>query len=263
MSAKELSRIQNHQRALQFIRDVNAFHLELDIDQLLQYLFNDLSYNTYNEHKIYLESIFSTLRPQDVALFLDSLSKIIEPMDYMSTIGLFLIQSQRPVFKLHGVEIALNLQDKRFIPYIIPIIYTKHIPLRQKAIETILSLQGKAEEILEQHLQEKVPSKQHLASKILKKLNPQNAKLGIFMLQNEDFIIRIEGIKILAETNNNKYLSKIEPYLDDTDMAVRKAAIEAISQFGGRKAKQILNQKLIEEEFPPLREIIQTSLEKI
>lgn len=152
--------------------------------------------------------------------------------------------------------------DETLIPLAIPLIYHSHLPLQQEAIKTIIQFPSISEPILENALRSRSEKKLNIVKKVLNQLNPNNIKLAVAELNNPDFLIRVNALKILGSTGDRKWITKILPFLEDDDMAVRKAAIEALSQLGGRKAKQILSQTLIREDYPPLKLIIQKQLKK-
>jgi HEAT repeats len=234
-----------------------------DIREIISICYSDLEEIPTDENRQYIDNIFSALPPKTIPLFLDTITQTFEPIESVQKILHYLIYTERPIFQIRGLQLAMNLKDETTIPKIVPLIFSHHKPLSQKAIELLLTLKGNAEKILEQYLPDRSPNKRELAIKIMKKLNPSNIKLAIQQLNSEDFLERIEAINVLGETNERKYINKIERLLSDKDLSVKKTAIEAIAKLGGRKAKKILNVSLLEEDYPPMIRLINFSLQTI
>ncbi|MCF2140686.1 MAG: HEAT repeat domain-containing protein [Candidatus Lokiarchaeota archaeon] len=229
---------------------------------LLKLLINDMENQNYSIFKEYMNQILSHLPIKILPLFLENIIHSNDPEWFQQNCINFLIHANRPIYQIKGLQIIQKNNDETLIPLAIPLIYHSHLPLQQEAIKTIIQFPSISEPILENALRSRSEKKLNIVKKVLNQLNPNNIKLAVAELNNPDFLIRVNALKILGSTGDRKWITKILPFLEDDDMAVRKAAIEALSQLGGRKAKQILSQTLIREDYPPLKLIIQKQLKK-
>lgn len=229
----------------------------------LKHLFiADMENQKYPYFKNYLQQILNHLPGKILPFFLDNLANPDDPEWYRQNCLSFLIHANRPIYQITGIKIIQKMQDESLIPLILPLIFHNHIPLQKQAIKTLLNYPQIAEPFLENSLKTRSKRKQEIAIKVLHQVNPANLKLAVMELSNPDFLFRINAIQVLGKSGERKWLTKLLPLLEDPDLGVRKAAVEAISKLGGKKAKQILYQSLIREDYPPLKLIIQEHLKK-
>ncbi len=235
------------------------------ISYLINLIKEDMEDQGFAVFREYLNKMFSKLPASVLPYFLESLITLreTEPYWFIQKLINFLINANRPIYQIKGLQLIQQIKDDSYVPYIIPLIYHTHKPLRKEAIRTIVANPGCAEKIVEGDLRSRSEKKRTKAVKLLRKINPENIKLALEQIESTDFIERIHAIQVLANTNNRKWIAKITTFLNDPDLSVRKAAIEAISGLGGTNAKKILNQKLLHEEYLPLKVIIQEQLKNI
>jgi len=234
--------------------------LDLIIENLLEEIV-DKSYSYVDEILAYL---LSHLNSNLIPYFLNQLVNISIHSESGHKIALYLIKAEsRPIYQIKGLQLVSSLKDSSFAPFIINLIFSSHKPLQQQAIRTLLKTPGNREEILEHYLQDRSPQRKELAARLMKQINPDNVKLAQIMINSDDFLERIEGIKIISETGNRKWIKKIfEKLLEiERDLAVRKAIFEAITSLGGRKAEKILQMSLENEDFTPMRNLIYNSIQ--
>jgi len=234
--------------------------LDLIIEKLLVEIL-DKSYSYTDE---ILDYLFSHLNSNLIPYFLNQLVNISITSESGHKIALYLIKAEsRPIYQIKGLQLVSSLKDSSFAPFIIPLIFSTHKPLQQQAIRTLLKTPGNREEILEHYLQDRSPQRKELAARLMKQINPDNVKLAQIMINSEDFLERIEGIKIISETGNRKWIKKTFEKLFEIekDLAVRKAIIEAITSLGGKKAEKILQISLKNEDFTPMRNLINNSIQ--
>jgi len=211
--------------------------IDLVIESLLEEII-DKSYSYVDEILAYL---FSHLNSNLIPYFLNQLVNIAIPSVSGHKIALYLIKAEsRPIYQIKGLQLVSSLKDSSFAPFIINLIFSSHKPLQQQAIR-----------------------RKELAARLMKQINPDNIKLAQIMIESEDFLERIEGIKIISETGNRKWIKKIfEKMLGiEKDLAVRKAIFEAITSLGGKKAEKILQISLENEDFTPMRNLIYNSIQ--
>jgi hypothetical protein len=231
------------------------------IDYLIELIKNDMESQPFPTFREYLNSIFSKIPAKILPEFLELLIKLRKPYWFLQRLINFLIDAKRPIYQIKALQLIQKVKDDSYIPLVVPLIYHAHPPLRKEAILTIKANPGCAEKMLESDIKSRSEKKRSIAKKVLRQINPENLRLALEMIDSQDFLERIHSIQTLAKTHNRKWISKITALLNDPDLAVRKAAIEAISHLGGKKAKKILNQKLLHEDYLPLRSIIQEQLE--
>ncbi|MHA1777026.1 MAG: hypothetical protein DRO88_09325 [Promethearchaeia archaeon] len=253
-------------KAFQYIDQWNYSSLSVISDNQiihLKHLFiEDMKNQKYSHFKEYLSQILNFLPGKILPFFLENLVNLEDPEWYRQNCLSFLIHATRPIYQIKGIKIIQKLQDESLIPLVFPLIFHSHPPLQKEAIKTLLLYPLIAEPILENSLKTRSRRKREIVLKVLHRINPQNLRLAVEELNNPDFLIRIRAIQVLGKSRDRKWLSKLLPFLNDSDLGVRKAVIEAISDLGGKKAKKILNQSLIRENYPPLKLIIQEQLEK-
>ena len=231
------------------------------IDYLIELIKNDMENQPFPLFREYLNSIFSKMPAKILPEFLELLIKLRKPYWFLQKLINFLIDAKRPIYQIKALQLIQKIKDDSYTPLVVPLIYHPHTPLRKEAILTIKVCPGCAEKMLEAELKSRSENKRAIAKKVLRQINPDNLRLALEMIDSQDFLERIHAIQSLAKTHNRKWIAKITALLNDPDLAVRKAAIEAISHLGGKKAKRILNQKLLNEEYLPLRSIIQEQLD--
>lgn len=233
------------------------------LEHLLSLILNDLESKSTIESQHYLEHIFFSIPPKLFPFLLDALTSQITADEISRKIIVYLLRTDRPVYQIKALEMIIERNSDNFAPYIIPLIFSSYEPLQKQAIKTIIKVPGSAELILEQILNDRSKKRQNLAMKILKRINSQNHKLAIKMLDSEDFVDRITGINHLAQSNDTKWIKILKNFLHDSDIAVQKAAIEAISNIGGKKAEQVLLEYRENQNYVPLLKILDFHLEKI
>ncbi|TFH29388.1 MAG: HEAT repeat domain-containing protein [Promethearchaeota archaeon] len=235
------------------------------IDYLVNLIKEDMDDQSFATFRDYMNRIFSILPASLLPYFLESIITLneAEPYWFIQKLINFLINANRPIYQIKGLQLIQQIKDDSYVPYVIPLIYHSHKPLRKEAIKTIITNPGCAEKIVENDLRSRSENKRILAAKLLRKINPDNIRLALEQIESTDFIERIHAIQVLATSNDRKWVAKITPYLNDPDLSVKKVAIEAISQLGGTKAKKILNQKLLLEDYLPLKTIILEQLKNI
>lgn len=243
------------------IKGANDFVASNQIDYLIELIKEDMEDQSYQVFKTYLNLIFNSLPVKILPYFLENLIKLQDPYWFIQKLINFLIKANRPIYQIKGLQLIQKIKDDSYIPYVFPLIYHAHLPLQKEAIKTIMLNGECSEKLLESDLKSRSEKKRMIARKVLKKVNPDNLRLMLEELESSDFIERIHAIKILAASGDRKWISKITNCLNDHDLSVKKAAIDALSQLGGKKAKKILNQKLLIEDYLPLRNIIQEHLE--
>ena len=81
-------------------------------------------------------------------------------------------------------------------------------------------------------------------------------------MEDPDFLTRIVAIEKLGNIKDRKWIDRIATALNNNDTAVQKAAIDALTQIGGKKVKKILSLKLAYENSPPIQEILRNSIGK-
>ena len=234
------------------------------IDLIIERLLEEILEKSYSYVNHLLDYLFSNLNSNFIPYFLNQLANISIPSKSAHKIALFLIKAEsRPIYQIKGLQLVSSLKDSNFAPFIIPLIFSGHKPLQQQAIRTLLATPGKSEEILEQYLQDRSPQRKDLAARLMRQINPDNVKLAKIMINSDDFLERIEGIKIISETGNRKWIKRtFEKMLEiERDLAVRKAIIEAITLLGGKKAEKILQISLENEDFTPMRNLIYSSIQ--
>ncbi len=126
----------------------------------------------------------------------------------------------------------------------------------------ILENPGNVEILLEQTLTDRSKQKRLIAFRLLNQINPNNIKLLLIQMEDPDFLTRIVAIEKLGNIKDRKWIDRIATALNDNDTAVQKAAIDALTQIGGKKVKKILSLKLAYENYPPIQEILRNSIGK-
>ena len=258
--------IKNQLQAFAFLELINEFgRSEMtadEINHLIELILRDLNTQEADAASTYLDEVFESVPSNSLLIIIDELSNIGEPLKSAQYVAMHLLYTDRPIFQIKGLKLIERIADSDFVPHIIPLMFSSYTPLQLKAIELISTLEGNAEEILEQYLQNRSMFKRNLSAQVLMKLNPTNPKLAPFLLESEDFVERIEGIRVLAANGERRLIAKIEPFLQDSDMAVVKAAIEAIAALGGRRAMKTLLAKLTQEDlYTPLKTLISKLIE--
>ena len=234
------------------------------IDLIIESILDEIIEKTYSYVDEILGYLFSHLNSSLIPYFLNQLVNISIPSESGHKIAMYLIKAEsRPIYQIKGLQLVSSLKDSSFAPFIISLIFSSHKPLQQQAIRTLLATPGNREEILEQYLQDRSPQRKELAARLMKQINPDNVKLAQIMINSDDFLERIEGIKIISETGNRKWIKKtFEKMLEiERDLAVRKAIIEAITLLGGKKAEKILQISLENEDFTPMKNLIYSSIQ--
>ena len=261
-----IDNIKSPKKGLIFITEMNdlgdKYWSKSHIEHLITLIIHDLQKKSMNESQEYLEEVFYSIPPSFFPILLDLFTQNIDG-EISKKIISYLLRTNRPIYQIKALNIIVNQNSENFVPFVIPLIFSSYIPLQKQAIKTIIAVPGSAELILEQMLNDRSKKRQKLALKILKRINPANHKLSLKLLESEDFVDRINGIKFLTESNESKWIKSIEIFLEDPDIAVRKAAIEGISKLGGKKAKDILIAQLDYQNYPPLRKILDTQIEKL
>ena len=234
------------------------------IDLIIESLLEEILEKPYLYVNHLMDYLFSHLNSNFIPYFLNQLVYISISSKSAQKIALYLIKEEsRPIYQIKGLQLVSLLKDSSFAPFIIPLIFSAHKPLQQQAIRSLLATPGNSEEILERYLQDRSPQRKDLAARLMKQINPDNVKLAQIMINSDDFLERIEGIKIISETRNRKWIKKtFEKMLEiERDLAVRKAIIEAITLLGGKKAEKILQISLENEDFTPMRNLIFSSIQ--
>jgi hypothetical protein len=232
------------------------------LEHLMALLIEDLENKSTLESQHYLEQIFFSIPPKLFPFLLDSLTQIAFDETGRKII-IYLLRTDRPIYQIKALQMIIDRKTDNFAPYIIPLIFSSYEPLKKQAIKTIIKVPGSAVLILEQILTDRSKKRQLLAVKILKRIAPKNHKLALKLLHSDDFIDRITGIEHLTNSKDEKWLKTIENFLRDPDIAVQKAAIEAIGKLGGKRAAEILMKQRAIQDFPPLQRIIDFHIEKI
>jgi len=235
---------------------------ETEQTQLNAYLIDDLNHIGPENIEKFINCCFSEIPPNSIPWFLDTLQNLTLSSITLQKIALALLNSNRPIYQLKALPLIRQLNLPVFAPLVYELIFSTQSQLQQQAIDTLLHLNGNIEFILEQGLTEKNQKKRSIVIRLLSKFNPNNIKLAQINLQDPDFVTRINAIKILAKTNDRKWIPKISTIVQDTDLAVQRAAIEALAELGGRRVKQILTDRLKNETYEPMRAIIQENLNK-
>lgn len=253
-------------KALSFIQEMkdlgDKFWNEPQIQHFLELIYEDLENKSILDSQRYLEHIFFTIPPKLFPYLLDHLTHRSEG-EIGRKIILYLLRTDRPIYQIKALQMIITRGKDNFAPYIIPLIFSGYNPLKHQAIITIIKVPGSAELILEQILNDRSKKRQRQAMQLLRKLNPTNHKLALKMLESDDFIDRIDAINHLAETNDSRWIATIEKFLNDSDIAVQKAAIEGITRIGGTKAKKILTEQLDSQDFPPLRRLLSSQIQEL
>lgn len=230
--------------------------------QLNSYLIDDLNHIGPENVEKYINCCFSEIPPNSIPWFLDFLQNLTLSSTTLQKIAYALLNSNRPIYQLKALPLIRQLNLPVFAPLVYELIFSTQTQLQQQSIDTLLHLNGNIEFILEQGLNEKSVKKRAVVIKVLTKYNPNNLKLAQINLQDPDFVTRITAIKILATTKDRKWIPKISTIVQDTDLAVQRAAIEALAELGGRRVKQLLTERLKIETYEPMRNIIQANLNK-
>ena len=210
----------------------------------------------YSTLKNYLDLIFLELPAGCIKNTLENFAPKISGLskEIIQAIIIFLIQSKKPVFQFYAVKLIQEIKDDGFSSLIIDFLFSTYAPLSAITYETILIYPGNAVSILEQYTRKKYSkSKQEMARHLIKRIDPTNEKLALLDLVHEDFLTRIHAVEKLGATKKKKYINKITPMLQDTDLSVRRTAIDTLSSFGGKKARTILQENLKKEKHPPLQ----------
>lgn len=257
--------IENSQ-AIQFLRiSAKNDHKGLnphDYEELMLCIEADFCVIPTKKIHAYLHRVFDELPYHIVPDLIDHLIVTYQNGKYSRSLAYFLLTTERPIYQLKALRIIKNTNDAFFAPFILPLIFSNYQPLQQESVETLIKNKGNVEFLLEHLLHDHSPEKRDFAAKLLLRINPQNVKAAIYMLGNQDFLQRINAINILANTKERKWIPKIAVLLNDPDLAVQKASIEAIAELGGNNAKNILESRLAQEAHLPLREILQKVLKK-
>ncbi len=255
-------------KTINFLKEITSNSQNIIKFKKLDIIIKSLLEEIVDKNYLYVDEIldylFSHLNSNLIPYFLNQLVSISIRSESGHKIALYLIKADsRPIYQIKGLQLVPSLKDSSFTPYIIPLIFSLHKPLQQQAIQTLLATPGNREEILEQYLQDRSPQRKELAARLMKQINPDNVKLAQIMINSEDFLERIEGIKIISETGNRKWIKKTfeKLYEIEKDLAVRKAIIEAITSLGGRKAEKILQISLENEDFTPMRNLLSNSIQ--
>jgi hypothetical protein len=242
-------------RSTKFLNHQSVFN------QLLSCLKKELSPQPREHGTAVLDSLWIELTPQILHRFIEyTLHTIPEDFTLLESLIFSLYRTERPLYQIHAIPVIEHLQHAKFAPISVALAMSPYQPLRKRAVETIFTTPGNFEFIFENILRDRTSEKREWAAKMLTRLNPNNIKLAQYNLSNSDFIERSKAIQILGETKAKKYLSKLEPFLHDPDVAVQKAAIDAIAKIGGRKSVQILRDHLLTTDHEPLRRIIHSYL---
>ena len=234
------------------------------IDLIIENLLEEILDKKYLYADQILDYLFFHLNSNLIPYFLNQLVNISIPSESAHKIAKYLIKADsRPIYQIKGLQLVSSLKNSSFAPFIINLIFSSYKPLQQQAIRTLLKTPGNREEILEQYLQDRSPQRKELAARLMKQINPDNVKLAQIMINSDDFLERIKGIKIISETGNRKWIKKtFEKMVEiEKDLAVRKAIFEAITSLGGKKAKKILQISLENENFTPMRNLIFNSIQ--
>ena len=249
----------DHPTCLQFVRYLtqkNVEHIsDEEVKKIAQLLANELAHQTFYENRILLENLFAEVSPAVMPSLLDILMKM-EGLENIQAVILFLLKSNRPIFQIKGLQKIISIGDSRYTAFITPLLFSTYKPLQQQAIRTLFKVPGNGEIILEKILTDRSANKRAIAKRVLRMISPNNAKLAMKQLESGDFLERIAGIERLSQTQERKFIGKIEPLLQDPDIAVQRAALDGIAHLGGRKAKKILTACLHQENYPPLQKII-------
>lgn len=252
--------------AFKFIKEMkelgDKFWNDSQISHLLSLIHSDLEKKSIMDSQHYLEHIFFTIPPKLFPFLLDHLTRVSEG-EIGRKIILYLLRTDRPLYQINALQMIIKRGQDNFAPYIIPLIFSAYEPLKKQAIRTIIIVPGSAELILEQILKDRSKKRQNVAIKLLSKINPSNHKLAMKMLESDDYIERITAINHLADSENSKWLSTLEKFLSDPDIAVRKSAIDGIAKIGGKKAKTILSKHLEIQDFEPLVRLISNNIEEL
>jgi serine/threonine protein kinase len=83
------------------------------------------------------------------------------------------------------------------------------------------------------------------------------------LLKNRSYVVRIEGLKTLAELKDKKTLGAIYGSLNDADPLVRVQAVKSASTVGGRKALGHLTQRLGQEQTQEVRTAINNAISEL
>jgi hypothetical protein len=247
--------------SLLYLNEINAIKRDHLTDKEFELLFQKLKLDLVNknqEHNLeLLDALYSMIPVQDLPVFFNRILQEFEShrIELCHIINSLLI-TQRPVYQMYALNIIEYLNEPIFVPAVVSLALESHIPLRQKAFNTLRKVDGQTQLILEGYLKDRCKPKRELAAKILKEIAPQNQKLALYNLTNPDFIERANALNILGKTGDKKFLPKIEECLEDGDIAVKKAAIDAIGQIGGKKAVEILRGQLGLQDHEPLCNII-------
>ena len=251
--------LNNCQTSLQLIHHLAQNNVqqvsEEDLIRIAHLLTEELGQQSFYENRILLEDLFIAVSPAVMPSLLNILMHIEGP-ENIQAITLFLLKSNRPIFQIKGLQKVISMNDPNYTAFITPLMFSSYKPLQQQAIRTLFEVPGNGELILEKILTDRSANKRAVAMRVLRMINPNNSKLAIKQLESDDFLERIGGIEHLSQTQERKWIGKIEPFLQDPDLAVQRAALDAIAQLGGRKAKKILNDRLLQENYPPLQKII-------
>jgi hypothetical protein len=236
-------------------------HLESqEIEQITALIFSDISQLSGSETITYLSNLLSELPAMDLPQVLNNIGNGTDNSATLEKIVLFLIKSARPIYQLKALRIIILNRMTTFLPIIYPLIFSSYEEIQGTAIDTICSLRGNSELLLEQSLQDRSPQKRKIAIQVMQKYNPNNLKLTLIQLEDPDFLVRISALQKLGQINDRKWLDRIYPLLSDKDQAVQKTAIETIAILGGRNAKKVLLGKLSTETYPPMRKLIENCL---
>ena len=248
---------------IDYLEDMELFKLEIDIPLVITKLVEELDTLKKANYKTYLDNILLHIPRDQFPEFLDALIAVREPEGASQKILLYLLTHQRPLYQEKGLEMIEKKKETVYLPLVIEKIYSHHQPLQKKAIQVLFSLKGNVEEILEQQLKTRSPRKLEITKRLLRTINPDNEKLALKSLDDEDFLVRIRSIEVLGNSGQRRYISVLEPLLNDPDMSVRRSAVEAIARLGGKKAKDTLSLYLESETHPPLRNIIEGELKNL
>ena len=233
-----------------------------EISQLYSLICSDIPYLAGKILMDYFSTIFSEIPAVNLPLLLDEMVQIETPAEILEKFAIYLLKSNCPIFQIKALKIVQQLRQPFFIPLIYPFVFGTHKPLAQVASAVILENPGNVEILLEQTLTDRSKQKRLIAFRLLNQINPNNIKLLLIQMEDPDFLTRIVAIEKLGNIKDRKWIDRIATALNDNDTAVQKAAIDALTQIGGKKVKKILSLKLAYENYPPIQEILRNSIGK-
>ena len=86
---------------------------------------------------------------------------------------------------------------------------------------------------------------------------------AVYLLGNDSYVVRVEAIKYLEQSDERRFVPAILTTLKDRDPLVRIAAANALRALGDRKVIAYLTARMKSEELPEVKGALRRAIEKL